>query len=365
MQRQSDYGLKLAFNPDNSFEKELRRRVKEYFAISGKKPRDCMSMYVKTATILTTFFITYLLLVFAANNAWQALSLSVLLGFATAGIGFTIQHDGGHRAYSNHQWVNRLMAMTMDLIGGSSYVWWWKHTRIHHRFVNITGYDTDIEIGYYGRMSPHQKHLPIHRWQHLYLWLLYGLLAIKWHLFDDFKSIISGRLAMTHIPRPKGWELVTFVSGKLVFFSLAFFIPLIYHPWWQVLIFYGIAAVVLGMLMSLVFQIPHCVMEAEFPLPDRKTGQIAKPWAIHQVSVTLDFNRSNSVLTWLVGGLNCHMEHHLFPIICHVNYPALTKIVRETCDDFGISYKEHVSFVSGLTSHFRFLKALGQPIEQA
>jgi len=40
-----------------------------------------------------------------------------------AGIGFNIEHDGGHQAYSNYGWINRLMAMTMDLIGASSYVW--------------------------------------------------------------------------------------------------------------------------------------------------------------------------------------------------------------------------------------------------
>jgi hypothetical protein len=38
----------------------------------------------------------------------------MLLGLAAAGIGFNIQHDGGHHAYSRHPWINTLMALTLD-----------------------------------------------------------------------------------------------------------------------------------------------------------------------------------------------------------------------------------------------------------
>ena len=61
----------------------------------------------------------------------------------------------------------------------------------------------------------------------------------------------------------------------------------------------------------------------------------------------MNFARRNRVLTWLLGGLNYHKEHHLFPLICHVNYPSMSKVVEETCREFGIPYKEHPSFASG------------------
>jgi hypothetical protein len=50
----------------------------------------------------------------------------------------------------NHTWINRLAAMTMDLIGASSYVWHWKHVVVHHTYVNITGHDADIDIAFFG-----------------------------------------------------------------------------------------------------------------------------------------------------------------------------------------------------------------------
>ena len=115
-----------------------------------------------------------MLLVFVADTWWQALPLAIVLGLTTAAIGFNVQHDGGHQAYSNHDWVNKLMAMTLDLIGGSSYLWHWKHDVYHHTYVNITGQDTDIDLGGLGRLTPHHRRHWFHRWQHFYLWPLYG-----------------------------------------------------------------------------------------------------------------------------------------------------------------------------------------------
>src|SRR4030067_311238 len=89
-------------------------------------------MYVKPAVFIVGFAASYVLLVFVAQTWWHGLLLAVLLGLSVAGIGLNVEHDGGHRAYSNSPWVNKLMAMTLELIGGSSYLWHWKHVVFHH-----------------------------------------------------------------------------------------------------------------------------------------------------------------------------------------------------------------------------------------
>jgi linoleoyl-CoA desaturase len=166
--------------------------------------------------------------------------LAVLLGLCAAEIGLNIQHDGGHRAYSRHPWVNRFMAMTLELIGGSSYLWRWKHGVFHHTYVNVSGHDADIDLGLLARLAPRQRRLAFHRWQHLYLWPLYGLLAIKWQCLDDFRKVLLGRINQHPVPRPRGWELLIFVAGKAVFFALAFGIPLVFHSLAVVLSYYVI-----------------------------------------------------------------------------------------------------------------------------
>ena len=333
----------------------------EHFRNTGRSKRGGWRMYLKTAIMLAWFAASYVLLVFVASTVWEGLVLAVLLGLATAGIGINIQHDAGHRSYADRAWVNRLMAMTMDFIGGSSYVWYWKHTVIHHRYVNITGYDNDIDLGRLGRFSPHMPWRWYYRWQQFYLWPLYCFEAAKLQLLDDFRYIITGRLGQHRIPRPRGRELAIFIAGKVVFFAWALAIPMLFHPVWVVLFYYLVASLVLGLAMVLVFVMPHASGSVEFPLPRPDTGRIENPWAVHQATVTLDFARRNRVLTWFLGGLNYHKEHHLFPLICHVNYPSMSKVVEETCRDFGIPYKEHASFVSGLAAHYRWLRRMGMP----
>jgi len=316
-------------------------------------------MYLKTAIILGVRRVIYKIIVFVAASWWQALPLALLLGLSMSAIGFNIEHDGSHHSYSNHAWINRLAAMTMDLIGASSYVWHWKHVVIHHTYVNITGHDADVDISFFGRLTPHQKRFRLHRWQHFYLWPLYGLNVIKWHLYDDFRDVILGRIGPTRMPRPKRWELVGFVGGKVLFMTLAFGLPLLVHPLWIVLLFYVLIVGLAGVVVSVVFQLAHCVEEAEFPLPQENSGSMENAWAIHQVETTVDFARRSRVESWLLGGLNFQIEHHLFPRVCHVNYPAISNLVEQTCRDFGVRYGEHTSFLAGLSSHFRWLRRMG------
>src|SRR5258706_9285835 len=260
---------KLKFSGSDRFIRELRRRVDAYFEQTGRRRRDCVQMYFKTATIIAWFAAAYFLLMFVATSGWAIVPLAIVIGLAIAAIGFNIQHDGGHKAYSNHQWVNKIMALTLDLMGGSSYLWNWKHNSIHHTYTNINGHDDDINVGFLGRLSPEQPRFKFHRLQGIYLWLLYGFLAIKWHLFDDFYNIASGRIGGHKIPRPKGRDLLVFIAGKLFFFSMAFVVPMLLHPIWIVIGVYALAAFVSGVVLAIVFQLAHCVQEAEFPVPLR------------------------------------------------------------------------------------------------
>jgi linoleoyl-CoA desaturase len=348
------------FDTNDRFRRELRQRIDQYFTSTGRRPRDSWKMYLKTAIVFGAFAASYVFLVFGATTWWLALPLALVLGLSVTAIGFNIQHDGGHRAYSDHAWINQSAALTLDLLGGSSYIWARKHNSIHHSFTNITGQDDDINVGFLGRMSPYQQRLKLHRVQHWYLWVLYGFLAIKWHLVDDFHNVLTGRIGQHPFPRPRGWDLVTFIAGKFAFFTLAFGLPLLLHPWWIVLAFYAGVSFVEGVVLSVVFQLAHCVEEADFPLPSPETGRMATAWAEHQVQTTVDFAPRNWLLSWYIGGLNYQIEHHLFPQICHVHYPALAPVVRQTCEEFGLRYSVNPTFRAGVASHFRWLRQMGR-----
>ncbi len=131
------------------------------------------------------------------------------------------------------------------------------------------------------------------------------------------------------------------------------------HPAWIVLSLYLTTSIVQGLTLSAVFQLPHCVEESAFPMPDEDTGRIENAWAAHQIETTVDYARSNRLLSWFVGGLNFQIEHHLFPQICHVHYAALSPLVEQTCKQYGLRYKANESFLTALASHFRWLQRMG------
>ena len=340
---------------------ELRRRTDADFAETGKSERDCWQMYLKTAVILAWLATSYALLVFAAPTVWLAAPLSISLALAISVVGFSIQHDGGHHAYSRFAWVNRMAALTLDLIGASSYLWKWKHVVYHHTYPNVDGQDTDISPGPVARLAPQQKRRWFHRWQHLYLWPLYGVTAAVWHLYGDFKDVIVGKIGPHKIPRPKGWDLAVFLGGKALSIGLMLGIPMLVHEWWVVVTFYLVTTMVVGVTLTVVFQLAHCVGEAEFPDPIDGGRRMEDAWAVHQVHTTVDFARNSRLLCWLLGGLNFQIVHHLFPRTCHIHYPALSKIIEATCKEFGVRYTAHRSFAAGIVSHFRWLRQLGRP----
>jgi len=353
---------KVTYDSTSDFQQALRARVERYFRMAHRSSRDNLPMYVKTAIILAAVGAFYGLLVFAASAWWQAIVLSVGLGVVIAAVGFNIQHDGGHGSYSRYGWVNRLMAFTLDLIGGSSYIWARKHNVLHHTHTNVAGHDEDIELGALARFSPEQRRYRLHRFQQLYMWPLYGIIVPKWHFYDDWSQLILGRIGNHKMPRPKGLDLVQFVAGKLAWLAFAFVIPMLLHPLWAVIGCYLIAAGTTGVILSIVFQLAHVVEETHFPAPDPETGRIATPWAVHQVETTADFARGNRALSWFVGGLNFQVEHHLFPRICHVHYPKIARIVEKTCRQHGIRYRAFPTFAAALRSHYRWLREMGRPV---
>lgn len=346
------------------FLKDLRAQVAAHFKNSGESPRDCPRMYLKTAIMFAWFFSSYVLLVFFTPNWWSASLAAVSLALAMAGIGFNVQHDGSHRAYSDRMWLNKLTAMSMDLVGASSFHWARKHNTFHHTYTNISGEDDDIKLAPFGRLAPDQKLRVLHRYQHLYLWFFYGFLTMKWQLLDDFHNWASGTVGTHKIGRPHGRDLAIFLGGKVVSISLALVIPSFFHPFWLVAAFYAGTLWITGVVLSVVFQLAHVVEEADFPSPDHAREDLRKNWAAHQLRTTVDFARDNRILTWYLGGLNYQVEHHLFPKVCHIHYPKISRLVEEACRERGIQYRAHKTMRSSLLSHYRWLRRMGQPIPQ-
>lgn len=343
------------------FHAELKRRVTSYLAATGSTGRDDPRLFVKVALILGWFVGSYVLLVFVAKS-WAAGALATLsLSLAMAGIGFNVMHDGGHGAGSRRPWVNRAMALSLEVLGGSSYIWRWKHNVVHHTYSNLGGVDDDLEVGPWARLAPHQPRRWFHRYQQFYMWGLFGLLPFKWWLLD-IRNYRRGYFGVHRFPAAVGWERAVFVAGKVLLPLWAVGIPLLRHSLVTVLSFYFVSFFMMGVVLSVTFLLAHVVEDAQCQ-PSGSSGRVDAEWAVHQVETAVDFAPGNHLVSWYLGGLNYQIEHHLFPRISHVLYSAIAPLVRQACNEFGVRYTVRPTLARAIAAHFRWLRLMGRPAE--
>jgi linoleoyl-CoA desaturase len=343
-----------------TFHADLKKRINDYFAQAGKSMTGNFDLYLKAAVLALSFAWLYIHLVFYTPPGWLAAGECLLLGVVIASIGFNIMHDGSHGSFSRRKWVNRLAAFSLNILGGNSFIWNSKHNIIHHSYTNVSGVDDDIDIQPWMRMSTAQKRYRLHKYQHFYFWILYALLYILWIFLLDYDKYFRNKVGVVPLKKMKLWDHIHFWFFKLLNAFLFIALPIYMTGFMDWLIGYILVTTVAGLVISTVFQLAHTVEHTAFPAANPETGKIENEWAVHQVMTTANFATRNRVVSWLLGGLNFQIEHHLFPRISHVHYPALSKIIRQACADHGLVYIEYPRMYQAIASHIYFLKQMGR-----
>lgn len=313
-------------------------------------------MYAKAAVLIATAVASYVWLVFHAQGPLFVLLTAVVLAVALVGIGFNVQHDGNHGTFSRRPWVNRLAGFTLDLIGASSHFWKDKHNHNHHVYTNIPHEDADIDLGPMARLSEDQPWFWWHRYQHVYLWALYTCVHLR-YLYSDVQRLAFGKNDGLTAGYPKGADMRWLLGGKVFFLTVAFVIPLSRHDALPALGIYLMVSMIMGLIFSVVFQLAHTVDVVEHPLSADLANR--PEWVVHQIQTTANFATASRTATFLLGGLNHQREHHLFPRVAHVHYPALAHMVREVCAECGVQCRENATIASAVQSHYRFVRRMG------
>jgi linoleoyl-CoA desaturase len=355
--------LNFPFEKNNAFMLKLRKEVDDYFEQNNLSKRGNVSLVMKTIVMLSLYLGPYLLMVSGVVTSTPLILLCwILMGLGMAGVGMDVMHDANHRSYSKNRRMNNLLSYTLYLLGGLPVTWRIQHNNIHHSFTNIHGYDDDIEPIEILRFSPHKPLRNIHRYQHIYAWILYGLMTLLWITTKDFKQLFKYRNRGLLAREEKSFHqlMLKLILTKLMYYVLFIAIPLITLPipWYLTLLFF-VMHFIAGVILSAIFQTAHIMPDSEYPLPDEE-GNMENNWVVHQLLVTADYARNNKPLTWLLGGLNYHAVHHLFPHISHVHYPKISPIIKEITDQYGISYREQPTFLKAIGQHAKMLKLLGR-----
>lgn len=343
----------------------LKERVEAYFEKHKVIARFHPHMLPKSLLIIVGYMLFYHLTFFRPQCFALSFLFALAMGYFAAQICISITHDANHGAYSNMNWFGYLMGSVLDLVGASSFMWRQQHVVGHHSFTNVENYDPDIRVKDpdVRRVTYKQPIKRYHSFQHLYLGALYGLLGMKAVLVDDFVAFITGYIGPVKIPKMTSLEIGVFIGGKILYTVYMFVLPSFFshHNLYLCAVLYMVSQLILGWTLALLFQVAHVVPEAAFPVVDSSGGRpkLHQGWAALQVRTTTNFSTNSLLWTHISGGLNYQIEHHLFPSVCHLHYPSIHPIVKETCKDFNIPYYAYPSFWAALKAHFVHLKVVG------
>lgn len=357
-------GIRFSGENKLDFIIELRKSVNEYFEKNNISKYGSFSLYLKAIFMLLVYLIPFVLMYTGiVSSIWAGLLCWVIAGAGLAGVGMATMHDANHNSFSKNRIINKIMGSTLYFLGGFPVTWRHQHNTLHHGFTNIDGHDEDIDPGAIIRLSPHKPLYRFHKFQHIYAWFFYGLMTIYWITVKDFKQLRNYRKDKAPLSNLFSYKqlLIVLIVTKVVYYGVFLALPIVFLPfaWYWTVIFFIAMHFTSGFILTVIFQTAHVVPTSEYPTPD-KEGTMENNWATHQLFTTSDFSHKNHILSWLIGGLNFQVVHHLFPDFSHVHYYKISKILKTIAQKHNLPYYIQPGFFKAVYEHGKMLKLLGK-----
>ncbi|MDZ8200435.1 acyl-CoA desaturase [Microbacterium sp. SSW1-59] len=261
------------------------------------------------------------------GDSWFQLLIAGALGILFTQVAF-LAHEAAHRQILASGPANDKLALILgNGVVGMSYSWWsTKHTR-HHSNPNRVGKDPDIDIDTISFLDADAAtarglRRAITRRQG---WLFFPLLTLE--------GLNLHALAFRHVVRrdpvkDRTWEIVLLVARFALIWTPIFMVL----PLGMAFAFIGVQLAVFGVYMGASFAPNHKGMPVI--APDARLDFFSK-----QVRTSRNVS-GGWWATWLMGGLNYQVEHHLFPNMPRPHLSRARSIVREHCRTLGVPYTE-------------------------
>jgi fatty acid desaturase len=251
------------------------------------------------------------------GDSWFQLLIAAGLGIVLTQIAF-LGHEAAHRQILTTGPANFTLARIVIASIGMSYSWWdSKHTK-HHGNPNQVGKDPDIEvdtISFLEEDAAKAKGLIklITRKQG---WLFFPLLTL-----EGLNLHFLGLKYLLTTKNVKGrWTELSIIALRFALILVPVFMML---PLGMAFAFMGVQFAVFGVYMGAAFA------------PNHKGMPIIEPGArldFFTKQVRTSRNISGGWwTTWLMGGLNYQVEHHLFPSMPRPHLAKAREIVRDYC----------------------------------
>ena len=301
---------------------ELRRLVRA----SGLLDRQLGYYFVKIPFTVGLLAASIAFLVLVDNAPLQLLN-AAFLGLVFAQLGL-VAHDAGHQQICASARGNHLVSLAMGFLMGLVPSWWNdKHNMRHHVSPNKVGEDDDINVSIlaFAEADLANKkglHKQIVKYQAFMFFPVLTLAAISFFFAGIHYMATGGKLRYPAV------EPLLVVANLAAYLGLLFtFLGPVYA-----VLFIMVHKAVEGVYMGSVFAPNHKAMPVL--APDAEIG------FMRQQIITSRNVKAHPVTDFIYGGLNCQIEHHLFPNMPRNNLRKAQAIVKEFCKKHGISYHE-------------------------
>ncbi|KAL7556971.1 hypothetical protein ACA910_018259 [Epithemia clementina (nom. ined.)] len=249
----------------------------------------------------------------ATVSAAPAVSIMALaLSMTAAG---WLGHDYIHGVDA---FANRMRIIFGAMAGGFCPTWWSDKHNKHHALTNEQGVDEDLctnPLLYTWAPDPIQDS-PIRKLQHFTFWIPFSFLFALWR-FDSVKVAIQS----VRQKRPQAkFELAALVGHYAILWTL--FPMKIWFP----------AVFVSGLMSAIIVTTTH---QSEDLFDTYQSD-----WVQAQFRSTRNAVLSNPFSSWLWGGMQYQLEHHLFPTMPRHRYPLLRPKLMQFARDHGLEYRE-------------------------
>ena len=343
-------GVGFTFD-EAGFYKTVQGRARAYFSDSGKK--HGASVAEQAAALL---LIAAAILLMGPAYVQGSVVAAFALGFARAIASVNCGHNLSHfSVFRRGRWNALVFRLGSPFLVSSWAIWASSHVRSHHVY---TLTPDDLQDNYpLKRVQATMPHRSWHRVQHFYIWLVYLLGLPLWSAQDlvlSGVSLFSGEHMGQRFPLRERLANIGAIGVNLL---LTVALPFFFLPWPKALLVCFIANAVSSLMVTLQIVVNHEVPET--------AGKIVagerRDWGEHQVLTSHNYGVESAFALHMSGGLNMQIEHHLFPSIYYTHYPALSKIVREACVEFGLPYNTSSSIVEAVQKHYRLLELNSTP----
>lgn len=316
--------------------------------------------YIKGLGLLLVYVVAYILIYFVPAQLNYLLPLTMGMGICMMVVFINSFHDAAHGALFNSPRNNERFLWVLELFGSNHWLWVKRHISLHHPLPNVPGWDIDIKQSNLVRIFPNAPQFDYHKYQHIYMWILYPFYTLFWLFVRDFKDFYGSKdnyvKQITRIPLKQ--HLLLWAT-KLFYITYLIILPILFtdFTWTQLLLGFLCMHWTASLIGVVALISTHVDEQADFPLPDQN-GNLPYSWAEHQLHVTKDFSPNSKLANFLYGGFTHHIAHHLFPAVSHLYYPKITPLIIKHAQAHNLQYTAY-PFYRAVHSHFKLLQKRG------